>query len=107
MFQLKKKQQATHPSILIIHFKMKKSHCPAPIDFSQHQHIDSFIHSFIQQETAEMNTTDVVASWIKTFQMIGLPKVARSEVCSRELVMTTVMVLFMTMMIKNDDDRAF
>ena len=30
-FQLEKKQQATYPSILIMNFEMKKSHCPAPM----------------------------------------------------------------------------
>ena len=31
-FQLKKKQQATYPSILLMNFKMKKSHCSAPME---------------------------------------------------------------------------
>ena len=31
MFQLTKKQQATYPSTLTMIFKIKKSHCPAPI----------------------------------------------------------------------------
>ena len=43
-FQLKKKQQATYSSILIMNFKMKKSRCPAPMDH-RYTHTYTYITS--------------------------------------------------------------